>query len=565
MLRIGLPRSVAVWLLLVACLPLQAQTSAPVIPTPTELGERRPSVTTDPTRLPDVRAPAPNRLGAPDEDIRFDVRGFALDPSAPDALKSALPALVAPYLGKDKGFADLSNAAREVTRYLQSELGYYLGFAYIPEQELQQGVIRIAVLEGRLDAVELVEPWPADIPVRKELVQRYLAQLKPGAVLLVRDVERVVFLVNDLRGMSAEFEVQPGSTPGTARLVVRAKADKLLTYGGELDNANARVLGTERVTANVVRNSPFGMGDSLTANLVGSKGLVFGLANYTAPVGDQGVRLGLSVSALKYTVDKVAFPQGLEGTASTVSAFGLYPYARSRNLNLFLLGTLDAKAYSDFDGATKNPKRVTSGSLGLTGDLRDSLFGGGINSIDVQLGFGRVAFDTRPVADPPDGNFSKISLRAVRLQSLIPGLLQGYGVLRFQKAFNNLDVTEQFRAGGPDGVRAFPPGEGSGDNGALASLELRLIAPANLLSAVGGSAFFSAFVDMAHVERRNDPANLNATVSNKVNYGGAGLGFVWTGPDGWEARASVAHPFQGEASNEVDRGTRFYVTVKKQF
>lgn len=565
MLRIGLPRSVAVWSLLVACAPLQAQTTPPVIPTPSELGDRRPSVTTDLTRLPDVRSPAPNRLGAPDEDIRFDVKGFTLDAAAPDALKAALPALVAAYLGKDKGFADLSNAAREVTRYLQSELGYYLGFAYIPEQELQQGVIRIAVLEGRLDAVELVEPWPADMPVRKQLVQRYLAQLKPGAVLLVRDVERVVFLVNDLRGMSAEFEVQPGSTPGTARLVVRPKAEKLLTYGGELDNVNARVLGTLRATANVARNSPFGIGDSLTANLVGSKGLVFGLANYTAPVGDQGVRLGLSVSALKYTVDKVAFPQGLEGTASAVSAFGLYPYVRSRNLNLFLLATLDAKAYSDFDGATKNPKRVTSGSLGLTGDLRDSLFGGGINSVDVQLGSGRVTFNTPPVADPPDANFSKISLRAVRLQSLIPGLLQGYGVLRLQKSFNNLDVTEQFRAGGPDGVRAFPPGEGSGDNGALASLELRLIAPANLLSAVGGSAFFSAFVDMAHIQRRNDPANLNATVSNKVTYGGAGLGFVWAGPDGWEARASAAHPFQGEASNDVDRGTRFYVTVKKQF
>lgn len=565
MLRTGMPRSVAVCAFMAACVQVQAQTSPPVIPTPSELGERRPSVTTDPSRLPDVSTPVPSRLGAPDEDIRVDVKEFAVDPTAPSALRAALPALVAPYVGKGKGFADLSNAAREVTRFLQSELGYYLGFAYIPEQELQQGVIRIAVLEGRLDAIELAEPWPADIPVQKELVQRYLAQLKPGAVLLVRDVERVVFLVNDLRGMSAEFEVQPGRTPGTAKLLVRAKAEKLLSYGVEADNANARVLGTARATANVVRNSPFGIGDSLTANLVGSKGLVFGLANYTAPVGSQGVRLGLSLSALKYTVDKQAFPQGLEGTANTVSAFGLYPYVRSRNLNLFLLATLDAKSYSDFDGATKNPKRISVASIGATGDLRDSLWGGGINSVDLQVSSGRVSFDVPPVVDPPGSNFSKLTLRAVRLQSLMPGLLQGYGVLRFQKAFNNLDVTEQFRAGGPDGVRAFPPGEGSGDNGLLASLELRLLAPPSLLSVVGGSAFFSAFVDWAQIERRNDPSALSATVPNKVDYGGAGLGFVWTGPDGWEARASVAHPFQGEATNPADRGTRFYLTVKKQF
>lgn len=561
----GMSRGIVACAVALLGLPLQAQQAAPVLPTPAELGERRPAINTDPSRLPQPAPAVPSRLGAPDDDLRFDVAAFTLDETAPAELRAALPALVAPFVGRGKSFADLADAARAVTRHLQSELGYYLGFAYIPEQALQQGEIRIAVLEGRLDEVKLAEPWPDDIPVSKELVQRYLAQLKPGAVLLVGDVERVVFLVNDLRGLSAEFEIQPGRLPGTARLLVRAKAEPRQSYSAELDNANARVLGRERATASVVRNSPFGLGDSLTASVVGAKGLAFGLANYTAPVGASGLRLGVSVSTLKYMVDKQAFPQGLEGTANTVAAFSLYPLRRSRNLNLFVLGTLDAKSYNDFDGATRTPKRVNSISLGLTGDLRDGLGGGGISSLDVQLSSGQVRFDTPPVVDPPDSRFTKLNLRAVRLQSLVPGLLQAYGVLRWQQAFNNLDVTEQFRAGGPDGVRALPPGEGSGDNGVQLSAELRLLLPPGLLGALGGNAFASVFIDWAQVEARHDPSNLNATTVNRSQYGGAGLGLVWSRADGWELRASLAQTFQGEARNEADRGLRAYLTLKKQF
>jgi hemolysin activation/secretion protein len=42
-----------------------------------------------------------------------------------------------------------------------------------------------------------------------------------------------------------------------------------------------------------------------------------------------------------------------------------------------------------------------------------------------------------------------------------------------QIAGKNLDSSEQFALGGPNGVRAYPQGEGIGDEGYLANLELR--------------------------------------------------------------------------------------------
>ncbi len=55
-----------------------------------------------------------------------------------------------------------------MTRFLQRDLGYYLGYAYLPEQTPTDGVIRIAVLDGRLDRVML--NWAAGLPVDRAVV-----------------------------------------------------------------------------------------------------------------------------------------------------------------------------------------------------------------------------------------------------------------------------------------------------------------------------------------------------------------------------------------------------------
>ena len=90
---------------------------------------------------------------------------------------------------------DLVNAASAVTRFLQRELGLFLGYSYPPEQAPNGGIVRIAVLEGRLDQVIL--NWPEKIAVDRSFVEACLARLKPGEILRMRDVERIVFLVSD--------------------------------------------------------------------------------------------------------------------------------------------------------------------------------------------------------------------------------------------------------------------------------------------------------------------------------------------------------------------------------
>ena len=580
----------AAWLALLALVWALAGTGAAWAQTP-------PAATPEPVRTPSVVPPAselapparpaestatvparpgpPRELGKPEDDLRLDVARYVLDDTAPAALRAALPRITAAFVGPQRSFEDLVNAAAEVTRYLQRDLGYYLGYAYIPEQspETQPGgsTIRIAVLEGRLDRVIL--NWRNGIPVDREVVEAYLARLKPGSVLKVRDVERVIFLVNDLRGMTARFEVKAGSLPGTATLVVTPSPEQ--RYAGKIDvDANgAKALGEFRIGGLAQMNSPTGRGDGITANVLASTtgGLGFALVGYNTPIGSDGFKVGASLSAVRYQLDKDQFPLDLNGTAATFNAFALYPVVRSRNLNLFTLGSLEHKAYTDrqglVDGRTR--KTVDALALGVTGDFRDSLLGGAVNTFDLNLSSGQLRYpEGRNPALDDDERYTKLVYSASRLQDWITGRALIYLNVRGQYAVNNLDTTEQFRLGGPDGVRAFATGEGTGDLGVMASLELRLLPPESWFGRAARDMVFSLFADGGYVQYRYRQRIVNETnvTKNSGVFSGVGLGLSWVQPGAYALRLSVAQPTGGttRGGEKIDK-TRAYLQATMFF
>jgi hemolysin activation/secretion protein len=522
-----------------------------------------------------ARPAPPRELGKPEDDLRLDVAAYAVDEDAPAALRAALQRITAAYVGKDRSFEDLVNAAAEVTRFLQRDLGYYLGYAYIPEQSPQTlpggTTIRIAVLEGRLDRVVL--NWRSGIPVDREVVEAYLARLEPGSVLKVRDVERVVFLVNDLRGMTARFEVKAGSLPGTATLVVTPSPER--RYAGKIDvDANgAEALGEFRVGGLVQMNSPTGRGDGITANVLASTtgGLAFALVGYNTPLGSNGFKVGASVSAVRYQLDKEQFTLNLNGTAATVNAFALYPLVRSRNLNLFTLASLEHKAYTDRQSfvGSRSRKSVDALALGMTGDFRDSLLGGAVNTFDLNVSSGQLKYpEGRNPALDDDESYTKLVYSASRLQDWITGRALVYFNLRGQYAANNLDTTEQFRLGGPDGVRAFATGEGTGDLGVMASLELRLLPPESWFGRIAREMVFSLFADSGYVQYRYRQRIITETnpPKNQGVFSGVGFGLSWVQPGGYALRLSVAQPTSGttRGGEKIDK-TRAYLQATMLF
>lgn len=527
----------------------------PVVPRATDLAPK-PAPQAQESLLPE-RAVAPE-LQKPEDEIVLDVTAYRLPATAPEKLRQALAAITAPYVGKGKTWEDLVNAKDAVARYLQSELGYYLGYAYIPAQKAAGGIVDIAILEGRLDRVKLV--WGDNLAIDRGVVEGYLAQLKPGAILTVAEVERVVFLVNDLRGVNARFEIEPGSQPGTASVIVRVQPEQRFQYRLDADINGSRFIGQERLGAQMLIGNPLGQGDSLSLSALTSYngGMRFFLAGYNLPVGVSGLRLGGALSAVRYELDREAFPIGRHGTALNANLFGLYPVIRSRNLNLYGLLAFDEKRYDDREDASLSKTKKTVRSLGLAfnGDVRDNLMGGGVNSYDVGVSGGSVSYDGgRPsgLLDAP--NYTKVSGSFARIQNVLTGNLLGYVSFRGQYAFKNLDTTEQFRLGGPDGVRAFANGEGTGDSGFIVTAELRAPLPASLFGRLGRETVVSLFYDHGTIYYRHDRAQDTtlAGLDNRARYAGFGVSIAWSRPGMYALRGSLASPTVGEPKGDTKK------------
>ena len=81
------------------------------VPTPEQLRPSLPPARPD-AALPD--RPPRRELGKPSDEISIDVTAYAVDASAPEALRAALAGITAPFVGPQKSYEDLVNAAAAV-------------------------------------------------------------------------------------------------------------------------------------------------------------------------------------------------------------------------------------------------------------------------------------------------------------------------------------------------------------------------------------------------------------------------------------------------------------------
>ena len=509
-------------------------------------------------------AALPRELGKPEDDLKLNIRAFQVD-GLPEASAQALAALTAPYTGTGKGYEELINAAAAITLHMQRDLGYYVGFAYVPEQSPRDGVIRLQALEGRLDQIEV----GADAtPEQRALIESQLGDLKPGQILRTEDVERAVLLLNDLRGVSVRVEVSEGRQPGTASLRVIPTAEPTLAGKAELDNLGNRYTGLARLSGAVTLANPLQRGDALSAQLLSSHtgGLKQATAGYVTPVGAQGLKLGATASRVLYGLDKDDFPAVYQGSVTALGAYALYPAVRSRNLNLFGVLSHEYKRFEDHQASTRLAKRSHDWQLGLIGDSRDSWLSGGINTYELQALQGRMDFGAgaNPLGLRQD--FSKVTLGYSRLQNLQAGRWQLYGRLKVQWASTTLDASERYAAGGPLGVRAFAPGEAAADDAQVLNAELRWLPPESWLGPVARELAFSLFHDWAHVKFSKDDALQPVGVSNTGTLSATGLGLIWDRPGDMAFRMDLAWRGAGDAlADPKDHSPRANLVLTKRF
>lgn len=452
-----------------------------------------------------------------------------------------LEALVKPWVGRTLDLKGLNEAAGALTRLYQSG-GHLLSYAYLPAQKVEAGVVEIAVLEGRIDAVQVVTAQ--EVRLRDEVVQAHTDGVTKAQPVRQAEVERQLLLLNDIPGVVARAAFTPGASTGSADVVVSVAEEEPLALRVEADNHGSRSSGEYRLGLQMQLRDLSGYGDSTTlrGTVSNGGGLASGSIHTEWPVGGSGLRLGANLSRLTYFLGDDFSSLGLVGVANTLGAEARWPWVRSADANLWLRGGLDLKRLNDEVRAlgSERARRNRVFELGASGDLRDSLLGGGISVFSATVSSGDLSFGSGyPVeAVTPYLNvervYRKASLQLAREQALAAGF-SVYGRWLGQYSGGNLDSSEKLGLSGPGGVRAYAPGEASVDHGRLWSLELRYG-----VDQLGGRVQVSLFHDrgeglttrrpFANLGDENAP-NVVALPAQRVGIRGTGVGLQWTGGD----------------------------------
>ena len=442
------------------------------------------------------------------------------------------------YLDKQLDFSQLQLAAAAVAQVYR-DAGWVVNVS-LPKQDVTDGVVTFRVVEAIFAGVKIEGPVASRVRP-EEVVARIEAQQKVGAPLNADAVDRALLIAGDLPGISVTGDLREGAREGETELVLMVSNQPLLSGEIGLDNTGARSTGENRVTLSSNLNSPLGLGDQFSLNVIHTDGSDYSQLSYSLPVDNYGTRASVNLSELYYRLIGSDFA-ALNGSGNSTSA-GIdlsYPLLRARQENLSANFGLQNKTFhNDAAGVVQSDYSDMVWNIGLNSNWFDDVAGGGTNSMELTWYSGYLNQGILDVAENPyfNGTFDKLHYTLARQQS-VTDTVSFSATLAGQVASHDLDTSERLYLGGATGVRAYPANEGGGSTGQLLNLELRQRLPFNLM--------LSGFYDWGYLA---NSANIGPSYELK----GYGAAVNWTADSGATVKLTYAHR-DGDNPNPTSHG-----------
>ena len=471
---------------------------------------------------------------------------------------SALPPqafarVIEEYVGRTLSAQDLTSLASDIANVARSA-GFGLATAWVPEQRVSNGILRLVLDEGRIDAVEVTGNGAA-------AVRPYLEPLAGGRAARTALLERQLVLAGDV----------PGIRMGKARLqrrgdrnilVVQAVRDRV-RGSASIDNWGSPAVGSVRARLTADINGILAEDDRVTigGTVTPLQPKEFALAHlsYSKVLGGSGTEVTVGGYIARSEPGGVLRDLDIRGMSSEIE-FGIrHPFLRSRFASLW--GSLDLRlrdsSQSRADVKIRDDRIASITAAGLAvhrgpGSRARARF---------SLVQGLDLFDATKKGDPlasrPDagGEFTKLELWVEYEQQLGRGLSL-FGQAEGQVANRPLLSSEEMGLGGRYFGRAWDYREFSGDKGVAGSVELRfdlkgLPEPASNLQLYG-------YADAGRVS------------NYQAGFGGGSLASAGGGIRLWldggvQASLEAGFPLTDGADPAAGRDPRFSFTLGKRF
>ncbi|WP_082209746.1 ShlB/FhaC/HecB family hemolysin secretion/activation protein [Fischerella sp. PCC 9605] len=525
-----------------------AQSVNPITPTPEE--QPRPAPTPlppleKPLQFPPTAPPTPDQIqNLPGTIVveKFEFVGSTV------FSQQELEQATANFTKKPITFAQLLQAANQVTQ-LYLKQGYITSGAYIPSQEIQSGIVKIQVLEGSLQDinVNIVKGR-----LNSDYVRSRIAVAASTPLNINRLQESLQLLQLNPRIESLNAELTAGTKPGTNSLEVTVTGAKTFQTQLNLNNNRNPSVGSFERGIEISEASLLGLGDEFIVGYRNTDGSNRFEGSYTLPVNPRNGSLSFNYRITNNQIVKPPFNDlDIEVKSREYELYFRQPVIQTASPKIsqeLALSLGVARRESDssilgvefplFPGADANGKTRVSELNFAQEWLQRSRQQVLAARSEFSLGIG--AFSATVNNNEPDSQFflwrgQLLYLRrfgeAKNTPAVNPTLFVRSSV---QLASDSLLSIEQLSLGGQATVRGYPQDAVITDNGIFTSVEARL--PIFQSSQNNRVLQITPFIDFGTGWNtgRNNP-NPNTLV-------GIGVGLLWQMGETFTARLDWGIP-----------------------
>ncbi len=518
-----------------------------------------------------LQTPSPKSISeAPDDDVprlkvsRFELIGATNRPEQGQGIDVAQLNRVIELIRQDSehGFTieELRHVTTTITTYYRAK-GLFLARAFVPEQRIKDGLVKIQILESNFEGIEIEQ--------NKDYQNRQI--LKPFAPLINQPVEKetienALLKLHDYPGLQTRNVFAPGTQTGAAILKIQVRNEQKLRSSVNMDNHGSEFAGRYRYHFNAQLNNPTYNADQLKFNFLysgkpgGTSGnSLYGNVNYQVPVIPFDIILGTGYSQNRYALGQFLAQQNINGRSKIAQVYVNKHLIRKRNFSLQSSAQFAHKYAETLDDQTSSSRdRLSVFGLNVSIKHSDTLGKNLVNltayrSISGFLG----AMDgngdgtssrTLGLNQNASGSFAKYALNYTRVQPLFQLFESSffnhqYLLIRTQGQYTDdaLISLEQMTLGGPNNVRAYPVSAALMDKAGFFSLEW--IAKSAAMTQVSWlqALQFSIFFDYAKGYRNRSLTNENKNIS----LAGTGLGMMLINNKGFNVKTELAVPVDG--------------------
>jgi len=137
--------------------------------------------------------------------------------------------------GTEMTITDLRAMAAKIADHYHRN-GYFVAQAYLPAQDIKDGVVTIAVIDGQYGKVSLNN----QTRVSNDLAYGLLDGINSGDPVISAPLESRLLLLSDLPGVRVNSTLVPGATVGTSDLLVDLTPGRSVDGSIDADNAGNR-------------------------------------------------------------------------------------------------------------------------------------------------------------------------------------------------------------------------------------------------------------------------------------------------------------------------------------